>query len=560
MEARIRQIQGDPPRRRRRRGARRATARSSSARSSRSRFGGDDDIERYLVGYIEERHEGMDVAVARVAARRRAARQARRRRGHLRGERQQAHREDRLASSDASRRRPSRPGASVDLPGRGTHVRPRAAGPAGRADGPAAARLDGERRPQLVLVVPRRSASASASSPSTTAATVAASGRGGRSACATRPTTPPRCSTCSASIASSPSATRWAARSPSCCGAGIPTRSAASCCARQRRCSPSPIASGGAFTAMGALVARVARRRPPSPGAGRRRLDPRPPPGQRAAVEWVAEELQRNDWTAVLGAGAALGRFDSRPWLGEVDVPTAVVLTRFDRVVSPRRQAAMARARSRARSSTRSTATTASSPCSRVASCRCSSAPSRSVAEREEAAGRPAASSDRDVTGSDEAQVARGAPIGLTTQALQQPRRHRHAEQADARQQQVATGARQRVGGAVRRGAVVVSGGAAVVVVVVSAWAAHSVSAWSSTASTSASSGSSVVELVGAGRRDRPRRAAAAARRARAGSARWIGRMAAHAGSAAATAVLQRVEERRERGDQRRRWRGRADR
>lgn len=62
------------------------------------------------------------------------------------------------------------------------------------------------------------------------------------------------------------------------------------------------------------------------------------------AAAWVAEELQRNDWTAVLGAGAALGRFDSREWLGEVDVPTAVLLTRFDRVVSPRRQAAMARA------------------------------------------------------------------------------------------------------------------------------------------------------------------------------------------------------------------------
>lgn len=60
-------------------------------------------------------------------------------------------------------------------------------------------------------------------------------------------------------------------------------------------------------------------------------------PGE-AAVEWVTTELQRNDWTAVLGAGAALGRFDSRPWLGEVDVPTAVVLTRLDRLVSPRRQ------------------------------------------------------------------------------------------------------------------------------------------------------------------------------------------------------------------------------
>lgn len=62
------------------------------------------------------------------------------------------------------------------------------------------------------------------------------------------------------------------------------------------------------------------------------------------AVEWVQRELQRNDWSQVLAAGGALGRFDSRPWLAEVDVPTAVVLTRFDRVVSPRRQAAMARA------------------------------------------------------------------------------------------------------------------------------------------------------------------------------------------------------------------------
>jgi 3-oxoadipate enol-lactonase len=61
------------------------------------------------------------------------------------------------------------------------------------------------------------------------------------------------------------------------------------------------------------------------------------------AVEWVTTELQRNDWSAVLGAGAALGRFDAREWLGEIDVPTAVVLTRFDRVVAPRRQAAMAR-------------------------------------------------------------------------------------------------------------------------------------------------------------------------------------------------------------------------
>ena len=60
------------------------------------------------------------------------------------------------------------------------------------------------------------------------------------------------------------------------------------------------------------------------------------------AIDWVTDELQRNDWTAVLGAGAALGRFDSRAWLSEIDVPVATVLTRVDRVVSPRRQRAMA--------------------------------------------------------------------------------------------------------------------------------------------------------------------------------------------------------------------------
>jgi 3-oxoadipate enol-lactonase len=60
------------------------------------------------------------------------------------------------------------------------------------------------------------------------------------------------------------------------------------------------------------------------------------------SIEWVTTELQRNDWTAVLGAGAALGRFDSRSWLAEIDVPTAVVLTTDDRVVSPRRQRALA--------------------------------------------------------------------------------------------------------------------------------------------------------------------------------------------------------------------------
>jgi pimeloyl-ACP methyl ester carboxylesterase len=58
---------------------------------------------------------------------------------------------------------------------------------------------------------------------------------------------------------------------------------------------------------------------------------------------WAADELRRNDWTAVLEAGGSLGRFDSRPWIGEVDVPTAVVATMNDQLVAPARQLALAR-------------------------------------------------------------------------------------------------------------------------------------------------------------------------------------------------------------------------
>lgn len=37
----------------------------------------------------------------------------------------------------------------------------------------------------------------------------------------------------------------------------------------------------------------------------------------------------------MLQAGWAIGRFDSRPWIGEVDVPTAVVVTTRDQLVGP---------------------------------------------------------------------------------------------------------------------------------------------------------------------------------------------------------------------------------
>jgi 3-oxoadipate enol-lactonase len=59
--------------------------------------------------------------------------------------------------------------------------------------------------------------------------------------------------------------------------------------------------------------------------------------------DWATAELRGNDPAALLQAGAALTRYDGRPWLGQVDVPTAVVVTTEDHVVAPESQLALAR-------------------------------------------------------------------------------------------------------------------------------------------------------------------------------------------------------------------------
>lgn len=57
---------------------------------------------------------------------------------------------------------------------------------------------------------------------------------------------------------------------------------------------------------------------------------------------WAIEEAALHDWRVVLEAGRAIGNFSSREWIGEVDVPTAVVITMRDRVVPVRRQMRLA--------------------------------------------------------------------------------------------------------------------------------------------------------------------------------------------------------------------------
>lgn len=59
---------------------------------------------------------------------------------------------------------------------------------------------------------------------------------------------------------------------------------------------------------------------------------------------WFHEESLRHDPLALAEAGGAIGRFTSHEWIGEVDVPTAVVITERDQVIPPHRQEKLARA------------------------------------------------------------------------------------------------------------------------------------------------------------------------------------------------------------------------
>ena len=53
---------------------------------------------------------------------------------------------------------------------------------------------------------------------------------------------------------------------------------------------------------------------------------------------WAVQEAAHHDWRMILEAGGAIGRFRSDDWLGEIDVPTSVIVTMKDEVVPVRRQ------------------------------------------------------------------------------------------------------------------------------------------------------------------------------------------------------------------------------
>ena len=60
--------------------------------------------------------------------------------------------------------------------------------------------------------------------------------------------------------------------------------------------------------------------------------------------EWAMREFRSTSPWAIGQALAALGQHHSRPWIGRIDVPTAVVVGTADRVIAPARQFSLAKA------------------------------------------------------------------------------------------------------------------------------------------------------------------------------------------------------------------------
>jgi 3-oxoadipate enol-lactonase len=107
--------------------------------------------------------------------------------------------------------------------------------------------------------------------------------------------------------------------------------------------TPARLAVVGGVSGLAAALRAVppgVRRRAARAGVWRRRALGMP--------QWVLDEVGRNDPAAILEAFRALQSFNSSPWIGEVDVPTAVVVTTGDHVVPPARQHKLAAAIPRA--------------------------------------------------------------------------------------------------------------------------------------------------------------------------------------------------------------------
>ncbi len=85
----------------------------------------------------------------------------------------------------------------------------------------------------------------------------------------------------------------------------------------------------GVFTALIEAVSPPARRCGPAPDLN---------PGYLADHQWLLGQLRNTSPGAITRAVAEVIRFDSTTWVGDIDVPTSVVVTMRDRAFGVRRQ------------------------------------------------------------------------------------------------------------------------------------------------------------------------------------------------------------------------------
>jgi 3-oxoadipate enol-lactonase len=102
--------------------------------------------------------------------------------------------------------------------------------------------------------------------------------------------------------------------------------------ARERFLFTSMMATAASTTRVGELVSRI-------PVASARRLAPLGSGSRPTSLRtWAAAEMRRHDAVKIMEAGQAIGTYNARRWIGEVDVPTTVMVTDRDRAIAPAEQ------------------------------------------------------------------------------------------------------------------------------------------------------------------------------------------------------------------------------
>jgi 3-oxoadipate enol-lactonase len=90
-------------------------------------------------------------------------------------------------------------------------------------------------------------------------------------------------------------------------------------------------------------VAQATRFAERVPFRGARGFMPTLAPTSGSLGPWAADEIRRHHPRSIVEAAVELGSYDAEEWIGEIDVPTAVVLTTRDNTVDPLMQLRMAR-------------------------------------------------------------------------------------------------------------------------------------------------------------------------------------------------------------------------